>query len=55
MGRDVLVMIRERVIPRATVTARECILQIDVERAWKEMQLEPGWDNEVTVHVYITL
>jgi hypothetical protein len=29
------------------------VLEIDVAAAWKEMDLEPGWSNEVEVKVYI--
>ena len=29
------------------------VLEIDVERAWKEMELKPGWSNEVAVEVFV--
>ena len=29
------------------------VLEIDVEKAWKELDLESGWSNEVEVKVYL--
>ncbi|TDZ40290.1 putative galactinol--sucrose galactosyltransferase 6 [Colletotrichum spinosum] len=45
-----LVTIQSRVIPKeACAISKTCenVLEIDVERAWKEMGLHPGWSNEV--------
>ena len=44
------------VIPRHTVTLcshDEHVLEIDVEAAWNEMKLKPGWSNEVEIKVYL--
>ena len=27
------------------------VLVVDMETAWKEMKLAPGWSNEITVEV----
>jgi hypothetical protein len=54
---DLMVMILERPVPRATVSKAddERVLQIDVEKAWKEMGLSHGWSNEVEVEVFVKL
>jgi hypothetical protein len=31
----------------------EHVLQIDTEKAWKELGLESRWSNEVEVKIYI--
>jgi len=52
-----LVTILGKVIPRHTVlisAANPKVLEIDVERAWTEMELDSGWGNEVTVRVFLT-
>ncbi|KAH0536954.1 hypothetical protein FGG08_006219 [Glutinoglossum americanum] len=46
---DFLILVLGRVIPRHTVTKSEKIpelLMIDVEKAWDEMGLSSGWNNE---------
>ena len=51
-----MITILGKVIPVHTVTvskADEHVLEIDVETAWKEMELESGWSNEVEVKIYI--
>jgi hypothetical protein len=30
------------------------VLEVDVERAWKEMELKPGWSNEVAVEIFVS-
>jgi hypothetical protein len=30
-------------------------LEIDVEKCWNEMGLQPGWSNEVEVKVYFSV
>lgn len=30
------------------------VLEVDVERAWKEMGLKPGWGNETSVEIFIS-
>ncbi|PLB54563.1 glycoside hydrolase [Aspergillus steynii IBT 23096] len=29
------------------------LLSVDIAAAWKEMRLEPGWSNEIIVHVFV--
>lgn len=51
-----MITIQGKVLPLSTVSvskASEFVLEVDVERAWKEMKLEPGWSNEVEVKIYI--
>ena len=43
-------------VPVETVSVSkqdEYVLEIDVETAWKQLKLQPGWSNEV--HVKLTL
>jgi hypothetical protein len=45
-------------IPPHTVTvnkADEHVLEIDIESAWKEMDLHAGWSNEVEIKVYFSV
>ena len=53
--RDIMVTIQGRPVPLETVTASEesPVLQIDTEKAWGEMGLEPGWGNEIVVEVFV--
>lgn len=51
-----IITILGKVIPVHTVSVSkvdENVLEIDVEAAWKEMDLEPGWSNEVGVKLYL--
>lgn len=51
---DLMITILGEPIPRGTVRVSEsceCLLEIDAERAWKEMKLSSGWGNEVEVVV----
>jgi hypothetical protein len=51
-----LVVLRGQVIPFACVGVDErsgVVLRVDVERAWREMGLQPGYGNEVEVKLYI--
>lgn len=53
---DMMVTIQGKPIPVHTVNASKAdkhVLEIDVEAAWKEMDLQPGWANEVEVKIYI--
>ena len=52
---DVMVMISEKAVPMHTVTiAKQApVLEIDIETAWNEMELEAGWSNEVRVLVLV--
>ncbi|KAL5615024.1 hypothetical protein BROUX41_005089 [Berkeleyomyces rouxiae] len=50
-----LVIMMGQVIPSHTVSISNVnpnILEIDVEGAWKEMELRSGWSNEVQVKIY---
>ncbi|TVY71546.1 putative galactinol--sucrose galactosyltransferase [Lachnellula suecica] len=52
-----IIMILGKVIPVHTVTiskSDEHVLEIDVEAAWKELDLESGWSNEVEVKIYLS-
>lgn len=52
-----MITILGKVIPVHTITvskADEHVLEIDVEKAWKELELESGWSNEVEVKIYIS-
>jgi hypothetical protein len=61
---DMMVMIQGRAIPmdKVAVTAEGIdasdlgtrILEVDVWGAWKEMELEAGWNNEVGVELFIS-
>ena len=55
LEKDLLVMISGKVIPIRTVTiASEApVLEIDVEKAWEELGLEPGYSNEIPVEVFV--
>ena len=50
---DFLVTIGGAVVPRATVSVKGKVLAVDVEKAWSELGLKPGWNNEVTVEVFV--
>ena len=51
-----IVTILGLVVPVHTVSiskAATCVLKIDIERAWIELELESRWSNEVEVKIYI--
>lgn len=52
---DFLITILGKVIPPHVVSspASSCVLEVDVERAWNEMELDSGWSNEVAVEIFI--
>jgi hypothetical protein len=50
---EMLVLILGNPIPLACVGAKGKVLEIDVERAWKESGEDPGWSNEVTLEVFV--
>lgn len=55
---DFMGTIQGQVIPVDTVSvnkASSSILEIDVEKAWKELSLKPGWSNEVQVKLYFNI
>ena len=52
-----MVMILGKAIPLSVVKkseVSESLLEIDVEQAWKEMELDSGWNNEVTIEIIIS-
>ncbi|ROT39552.1 raffinose synthase Sip1 [Sodiomyces alkalinus F11] len=55
---DFIATIQGRVIPVHTVSVSAAdahVLEIDVEKAWNEMALHPGWSNEVEITVYFSI
>jgi hypothetical protein len=53
---SMMITILGKVVPVDTIKVSEVdghVLEIDVERAWKELDLESGWSNEVEVKIYI--
>jgi len=51
-----MVTIQRKVLPVHTISiskVSEYVIEIDVEKAWKEMELDIGWSNEVEVKIYI--
>lgn len=53
---DFMVMIHGKPVPLGCVKVNDqCgkVLEVDVERAWKEMGEEAGWSNEVSVEVFV--
>jgi hypothetical protein len=53
---DFMVMIHGKPIPVGCVKINEVcgkVLEVDVERAWKEMGEEAGWSNEVSLEVFV--
>jgi hypothetical protein len=51
-----MITIQGKVLPVHTISVSkvsEFVLEIDVEKAWKELELESGWSNEVEVKIYI--
>ncbi|ROW14847.1 hypothetical protein VPNG_03820 [Cytospora leucostoma] len=55
---DFLATIQGQVIPPHTVSinkASDKILEIDVEKAWTELDLKPGWSNQVEVKLYFSI
>lgn len=63
---NVMVIILGKAVPRERVGIKDVdlpdseekstagILEIDVQGAWKDMALEPGWSNEVRVEVLVS-
>lgn len=50
---DFMVMIWGKPVPVDCVTKSGKVLEVDVARAWKEMDLEAGWSNEVSLEVFM--
>ncbi|OHW93263.1 raffinose synthase sip1 [Colletotrichum incanum] len=58
IGDDFLVTIQNQVIPVHTVSiskSHESVVEIDIEKAWQEMGLHPGWSNEVEMTVVFAI
>ncbi|KAI4199094.1 MAG: hypothetical protein LQ350_004849 [Teloschistes chrysophthalmus] len=53
-GEHVLVLMRERAVPVGTVGVSGKVLEVDVEKAWEGMGMQPGWGNEVEVVVLVS-
>jgi hypothetical protein len=56
IGDNFLILLLDRVIPPHTVAkSRKTpeLLVIDVEKAWDDMGLSSGWNNEATLNIYI--
>lgn len=63
-AQDMMVLIQGRAIPESMVNisaegiekaqpgAR--VIEVDVLGAWRQMQLEPGWSNEVGVEIFVS-
>ena len=53
VAKDVLVLMQGKVIPVEAVKVhkKESVLEVDVERAWEEMDLQAGYGNEVGLEV----
>ncbi len=52
-----LVTIQGQIVPPHTVTLcshDEHVVEVDVEAAWNEMKLRPGWSNEIEVKLYFS-
>lgn len=53
-----MVTIQGQPIPPHTVSVSKAdghVLEVDLETAWKEMDLDSGWANEVEVKIYFPL
>jgi len=53
---DMIIMILGKVVPLSTVKTSKVdsrVLEIDIAAAWKELDLEAGWSNEVEVKIFI--
>ncbi|KAL8661005.1 MAG: hypothetical protein Q9202_005985 [Teloschistes flavicans] len=56
-GEHVMVLIKERAVPVETVSVSgqdKRVLEIDVEKAWEGLGVQPGWGNEVEVVVLVS-
>lgn len=51
-----LVTILGKVLPVETLKVGkddEHVLELDIAKAWKDLDLESGWSNEVEVKIYV--
>ena len=56
VGGNFLVMMQQKVIPEHCVKINEGekVLEVDTEKAWDEMDLKPGYGNEVGVEIIVS-
>lgn len=55
---DFMATINGQVIPPHTVSVSETsaeVLEVDLEKAWEELQLKPGWSNAVELKLYFKI
>lgn len=55
---DFLATIQGQAIPAHTVSvskASKYVLEVDIAKAWKELDLKSGWSNEVEIKLYISV
>ncbi|KAL1297870.1 hypothetical protein AAFC00_006393 [Neodothiora populina] len=53
---DMMLLIFGKPVPRHVVRRSEScdeVLEVDLERAWKEMGLEAGWSNEISIEMFV--
>jgi hypothetical protein len=50
-----MVMLRGMAVPpeRVKIDDEHSVLEVDVQGAWKDLNLDAGWNNEVTVDIFI--
>ena len=53
MSKDMLATLNGVAIPLEMVTVEDSVLVIDIEKAWYELDLQPGWSNELSVQIII--
>lgn len=54
LNEDFIVMLQDQAVPVETVRVSqndEHVLEVDIEKAWADMKLEPGLKDEVEVKV----
>ncbi len=55
LERDFLVLLEGKVVPLECVRKEGRVLEVDVERAWRDLGREAGWGNEVEVEVFMSV
>jgi len=55
LERDFLVLLEGKVVSLECVTKGGRVLEVDVERAWRDLGCEAGWGNEVEVEVFVSV
>jgi hypothetical protein len=51
---DLLVLIFGKQIPESCVEVSGHVVEIDVDRAWKETGQKAGWSNEIEVELFVS-